>query len=192
MIAADAMTVRIDPSLRTLFRQWRQGGAARAPDAAPPAMAPARPAAIRPPGCAPVRLRRDGHRPLAFRGLKLASRSVEGALPGFVQKLGLWLTEDGAVALEVALTGPAGGWPRSRHEAAIVTAPDGLADFLARVDPAAGLPDPTLETAALPDAPQIVSAALRAEFRALVADLCPVLSGTGGPGAPMPDEGGQT
>ncbi len=110
-------SIRIDPELRAL-RRSRKAAPPAPPPEVPPAAEPvpdpvpapeAGPAAALPspepafPRGSTVRLRRDGRRPLGFRGLELLSCAPPGpGGPG--DRVALYLAEDGRVAAQLVRT----------------------------------------------------------------------------------------
>lgn len=182
-------TVRRTAEFRALVRDWRAGLTA---PAACPAPAEDEPAAPAPPGppvfppeeqgpgrdplpqAQPFRLRRDGARPLLFRGAVLAAGAAPMPEPGLRGEVALYLVEDGGIAIRAVLLAEEGARVRAQHRAAVVADAAGLADFLGTLDPAASLPDPALSG----DPPAQVparAAALRDAFRRLAGTLCTAL-----------------
>lgn len=186
-------TVRRTAEFRALVRDWRAGLAApaAAPAPTPAEDAPAGPAPPAPPASSPAehgsgsdrgplphaqpfRLRRDGARPLLFRGTVLAAGAAPMPEPGLRGEVALYLVEDGGIAIRAALLAEEGAQVRAQHRAALVADAAGLADFLGTLDPAASLPDPALSG----DPPAQVparAAALRDAFRRLAGTLCTAL-----------------
>ena len=173
-------SVRIDPELKAL----RRGRAVAEPPAeAPPplpvpaveedspscsapkaeaavlAVAAPVPAAPPLPGGRTVRLRRDGQRPLGFRGLELLCCTPPGTGDP-ADRLVLYLAEDGRVAAQIVRRC---GSSRSRPEAFWADWIDGAADLgalLAQSGPADDLPEQGLAPARSP-APAPVPAGAR-------------------------------
>ena len=112
------------------------------------------------PDCVSICLRRDGGRPLVFKGTKLVSGRMDCKDPTLRLAFNAYLTEDGGVAAAMALTAPdavdQSDAIRPIYVAEMVTGNAELETLLNRFDPALAFPvsaafsDPAAESA-LPD-----------------------------------------
>ena len=166
--------VRIAPGMRALYRATRAGdahGAAAGPDPRDSVGPEAETTAPSAPPFAPVRLRRDGARPLTFRGAPLLRRDQPAGRGGMRFHFALYLAEDGGVVANAAARPENPDAAAEVHLARRLTEADGLDGLLDAFEPERALPVPA---AAPPDrAERFADArfAIRQDFEAFSASL---------------------
>lgn len=170
-------SVTISPAMRALFAEMK---ARLSPDDAP---GPVATAAARPepltgaprsaaPGAAPiVSLRRDGARPLRFRGAPILRRDRLAGEGGMRFSLALYLSDAGEVIAAAAARPEDGRDAAEVHVAEALAEPDSLPRLLARFAPEDALPEPA---AASPDSAERFADArwaIRQDFEAFSASV---------------------
>lgn len=176
------VTVRISPALRRL----RRGVDAPAPvdrsddSACVPTQRRAECGRLAPPpACVPLRLRRDGRRPVVFRGVPLALFAEDPTdVPAEAARLGagpqavaLFLADDGRVFGQTRLEVSGEGVARPIYAAAEIAARGDLDRLLDDHRPERALPSDGTRSAAPEEAIAVARHALRAGFARLTAPL---------------------
>lgn len=134
-------TLRISPEMRALWRALRESARGEGGDAPGGDVGPDPAQRSSGPPCRPLRLRRDGARPLLLSGEILVRVEAPACGAGGRFRLELCVAADGCVVAHLLYRPERGGCAREVHLAAELDCPESLERMLRAFEPRAAFPD---------------------------------------------------